>query len=159
SDALAGNSAPHYHGAMTTSANSMPPEPCVIVIFGASGDLTHRKLIPSLYDLFRQNALPERTVVLGVSRTPMTDDAFRQTLRPSAKKCGTAFDADAWKRFAQWVHYQPGDAAEMTAGDAVTSRINALAKEARILKGDGGAPNILFSLSVSPSLYEPIIGA
>jgi glucose-6-phosphate 1-dehydrogenase len=132
----------------------------VIVIFGASGDLTHRKLIPSLYDLFRQNALPERTVIVGVSRTPMSDDAFRESLLPSAQKFSAAFDPAAWKKFAQSVHYQPGDAAQMTAGDAITSRFQALAKDARIVKAGGsGTPNILFYLSVSPSLYEPIIGA
>jgi glucose-6-phosphate 1-dehydrogenase len=146
---------------MTTSAalSSAPPEPCVIVIFGASGDLTQRKLIPSLYDLFRQNALPERTVIVGVSRTPMTDDAFREALLPSAQKFATGFDPAIWKRFAQSVHYQPGDAAEMTAGDAITTRFKTLAKEARILKSEESGPNILFYLSVSPSLYEPIIGA
>ena len=55
-------------------------EPCVIVIFGASGDLTHRKLIPSLYDLERQGVLPRGTVIVGVSRTPLTDDQFREKL-------------------------------------------------------------------------------
>jgi glucose-6-phosphate 1-dehydrogenase len=52
-------------------------EPCVIVIFGASGDLTGRKLIPALYDLDRQGRLPEKLCVVGVSRTEMSDEAFR----------------------------------------------------------------------------------
>ena len=142
---------------------SAPPEPCVIVIFGASGDLTHRKLIPSLYDLRRQGALPEKTKIMGVSRTPMTDDEFRAKLRPSAEKFAGHFDAAAWDEFAKSVHYQPGDAAEMTQGDPISSRIQTLAKEVGILKsagGDGGGmPNILFYLSVAPNLYEPIIGA
>jgi glucose-6-phosphate 1-dehydrogenase len=137
---------------------SAAPEPCVLVIFGASGDLTHRKLIPSLFDLFRQNALPERTVIVGVSRTPMTDDAFRATLLPSAQKFSTGFDPVLWGRFAKHVHYQPGDASDMGPNSPVVSRINALAKDADILK-PSGSPNILFYLSVSPSLYEPIIEA
>jgi glucose-6-phosphate 1-dehydrogenase len=144
----------------TTSA---APEPCVIVIFGASGDLTHRKLIPSLYDLRRQGALPEKTKIMGVSRTPMSDEEFRAKLRPSAEEFAAQFEAAAWEKFAANVHYQPGDAAEMTQGDPITSRIQSLAKEAGILKCDGGdgggMPNILFYLSVSPNLYEPIIGA
>jgi glucose-6-phosphate 1-dehydrogenase len=142
-------------------------EPCVIVIFGASGDLTHRKLVPSLYDLFRQGALPERTVVMGVSRTPMSDDEFRESLRPSVEEHAAQFEPKVWERFARWVHYQPGDAGKLTAGDPVCGRIHALAKEAGILKGfpwggaggSEGSPNILFYLSVAPHLYEPIIDA
>ncbi len=122
----------------TAAPNSTVAEPCVIVIFGASGDLTHRKLIPSLYDLFRQKALPERTKILGVSRTPMSDTEFRSNLRSSAEKFSAHFDADAWDRFCPCVHYQPGDAAEMTQGDAITTRINALAREAGIMKAAGG---------------------
>jgi glucose-6-phosphate 1-dehydrogenase len=134
----------------------------VVVIFGASGDLTHRKLIPSLYDLHRQGALPERTKIVGVSRTPMSDEEFRAKLRPSAEKFSGGFEPEAWTRFARSVHYQPGDAAGMAPGDPITTRINALAREAGILKSDGaggGSPNILFYLSVAPNLYEPIIGA
>lgn len=141
-----------------TAASS--PEPCVIVIFGASGDLTHRKLIPSLYDLFRQGVLPPKTVVVGVSRTAMSDDEFRAKLQPSVQKFAAAYDESVWKNFAKWVHYQPGDAAQMAPGDPIANRIQDLAKEAGILKGGmGGGPNILFYLSVSPNLYEPIIGA
>lgn len=146
----------------TAASTSLPPEPCVIVIFGASGDLTHRKLIPSLYDLARQGVLPERTKIMGVSRTPMSDEEFRAKLLPSAQKFSGGFEQGAWDKFAKSIHYQPGDAAEMTQGDPMTSRITALAREAGILKSDGaggGSPNILFYLSVSPNLYEPIIGA
>src|SRR5438034_771085 len=113
------------------------PEPCVIVIFGASGDLTHRKLIPSLYDLFRQGALPEKTKIMGVSRTPMSDDEFRDGLRPSVEKFAAKYEAPVWARFSKFVHYQPGDAAQMAAGDPITSRITALGKEAGILKPSG----------------------
>ncbi len=135
-----------------------PAEACVIVIFGASGDLTHRKLIPSLYDQFRQGALPQGSRIIGVSRTPMSDDEFRQKLLPSVKKFAGQYDEEVWTRFAKGVHYQPGDAAQMTAGDPMCARIFAVAEEAGIRKASG-SPNILFYLSVSPNLYEPIIGA
>jgi glucose-6-phosphate 1-dehydrogenase len=88
----------------------------------------------------------------------MTDDAFRATLLPSAQKFSTGFDPVLWGRFAKHVHYQPGDASDMGPNSPVVSRINALAKDADILK-PSGSPNILFYLSVSPSLYEPIIEA
>jgi glucose-6-phosphate 1-dehydrogenase len=135
-----------------------PVEPCVIVIFGASGDLTHRKLIPSLYDQFRQGSLPPQARVIGVSRTPMSDDDFRAKLLPSVKKFASHFDESVWSRFAKCVHYQPGDAAQMTAGDPICARIMSVARDAGISK-PSGSPNILFYLSVSPNLYEPIIGA
>lgn len=133
-------------------------EPCVVVIFGASGDLTHRKLIPSLYDLYRQNVLPKGTQVMGVSRTAMTDDEFRDKLRASVEKFTANFDADAWRVFAKSIFYQPGDASMMAPGSPITERIGALARGGGILKPSGSA-NVLFYLSVSPNLYEPIIDA
>lgn len=152
----------HAPSPSSAPASLSSAEPCVIVIFGASGDLTHRKLIPSLYDLFRQGVLPRGTQILGVSRTPMSDDAFRDKLLPSAQKFAGAFDADVWKRFAQSVYYQPGDAAQLVPDGPISSRILDLAKRASILKcasGGEGSPNVLFYLSVSPNLYEPIIDA
>jgi glucose-6-phosphate 1-dehydrogenase len=141
-----------------TSFGSNGVEPCIIVIFGASGDLTQRKLIPSLYDQFRQGALPAQSRIVGVARTPMTDDEFRQKIMPSVQKHSASFDAGVWATFAKSLHYQAGDGAAMTPGDPITSRIAELAAEANICK-HSGSPNILFYLSVSPNLYEPIIGA
>src|ERR1700750_2497576 len=59
------------------------PEPTTLVIFGASGDLTKRKLLPALYQLSRGQRLPARFNVIGVARTPMSDDEFRQYLQGS----------------------------------------------------------------------------
>jgi glucose-6-phosphate 1-dehydrogenase len=144
----------------TAPTSSHPAEPCVIVIFGASGDLTHRKLIPSLYDLFRQGVLPRGTQIVGVSRTPMSDDAFRDKLLPSVQKFSAGYDAEVWRRFAPSVFYQPGDAAQLTPDGPIAERVYDLAKRAGIQKGSAGSsPNILFYLSVSPNLYEPIIDA
>ena len=63
----------------------MQAGPCGIIIFGASGDLTYRKLIPALYNLFNRNLLPDDFFVLGCARTPMTDDEFRNKTRESLK--------------------------------------------------------------------------
>ena len=57
------------------------PDPAVIVIFGASGDLTRRKLVPALYNLALQQLLPPETVIVGAARTEMTDDEFRESMR------------------------------------------------------------------------------
>ena len=62
------------------------PDNHILVIFGASGDLTYRKLIPAVYDLFRQNLLPEKFAILGVSRTEITDEKFRDKMKDGIKK-------------------------------------------------------------------------
>ncbi len=142
--------------AASASNSQSAAEPCVIVIFGASGDLTHRKLIPSLYDLERQGVMPRGTVILGVSRTPLTDDQFREKLAPSVEKFSAHFETGRWRQFAQRVHYHPGDAASPEAYAPLARRINDLAQGAGISKACG-SPNILFYLSVSPDLYEPIV--
>lgn len=131
-------------------------EPCVLVIFGASGDLTQRKLIPALYDLDRQGRLPEKLCILGVSRTEMADDAFREKMAASVKQFAAHFDADKYQQFAKRLHYHVGDAAKGESFPGLVSRIQQLGRERDMLKL-GDMPNMLFYLSVSPSLYEPII--
>ncbi|MFM8732458.1 MAG: glucose-6-phosphate dehydrogenase, partial [Phycisphaerales bacterium] len=127
-------------------------DPCVVVILGASGDLTHRKLIPALYEMARLGALDARTQVLGVSRRPKTDEAFRAELAEGARAAaGAAFDAAAWERLAQRVHYLAGDAATADAWPAIARAIHEL--DAR----HGTRGNVLFYLSVAPELYAPIV--
>ncbi len=127
------------------------PDPCVIVIFGASGDLVARKLIPALYEMAACDALPDQTRVLGVSRTEMTDEAWRERLRPWAKEHAARFDESTWGPFATRLHYFSGSAAEADIYPGLTEHITALSNEAKC----GG--NILFYLSVAPNLYEPIV--
>ncbi len=138
-------------------APSATPEPCVIVIFGASGDLTQRKLIPALYDLDRQGRLPERLCVLGVSRTAMSDEAFRDRMLEGVKKFAASFDKAKWDSFCQRLHYHAADSISPDIYAGLSKRINELGTQHNILRA-GGMPNILFYLSVSPNLYEGIIG-
>ena len=87
------------------------PKNCIIVIFGASGDLTHRKLIPALYELYRKDLLPEGFGVLGVSRTRLTDTSFRKQLAASLKEY-TATDSTDTKPIETVlirIHYLPID--------------------------------------------------
>ncbi len=131
----------------------MPADPCVIVILGASGDLTHRKLIPALYEMSRAGAIDPRTCVLGVSRTPKSNDAFRDELAEAVRAAvGVSdFDAAAWKELSQRIFYCAGDAARAEAWPAIVAGIREL--DARF--ADRG--NALFYLSVAAELYEPII--
>ena len=131
-------------------ALTFTPDRCLLVIFGASGDLTQRKLIPALYALHRAGQLPVCMGILGVSRSTRSDEQYRRQMRDS---CGDLADADpaSWDAFAEMLHYESADATDTAGFKQVTQRIAALRDE-----HDTG-DNLLFYLSVSPNLYEPII--
>ncbi|MBX3356834.1 MAG: glucose-6-phosphate dehydrogenase [Phycisphaeraceae bacterium] len=140
---------------MTTHV-SATADACVLVIFGASGDLTHRKLVPALFELDHARRLPKGLQVIGMARTPMSDDEFRAKMRESAAKFASGFDAGEWDEFAKRLHYHAGDAAAPDAMPPLAKRIESVAVAAGIQKKSGSA-NVLFYLSVAPGLYEPII--
>lgn len=131
-------------------------EPCLVVIFGASGDLTARKLIPGLYELDRLGQLPKGLAVMGVSRTELSDDDFRDKMRESTREPSHAFDEAAFDAFAKRLHYHAADAVQPEAFGGIRDSIARLGETHDILRS-GGTPNLLFYLSVSPNLYEPII--
>jgi glucose-6-phosphate 1-dehydrogenase len=123
--------------------------PQTLVIFGASGDLTARKLIPSLYNLDLKRRLPANLRIVGVSRRPMSDEAFRTHLAPKAKEFVKGqFSDDSWNRFAGRVHYVACDAGKAES-IAVLKRW--------LEQAEGGQPGCrLYYLSVTPDLYGPI---
>lgn len=123
----------------------------LIVILGASGDLTKRKLVPALFDLYQNNLMPEHFGVLGVSRTKYSDEQFRDYLQEHAKQFARQFDQDKWNAFAECLHYQPADSTKTEEFDLVQSRMSELARQHKT--GD----NVLFYLSVAPHLYDRII--
>ena len=90
------------------------PEDQVLVIFGASGDLTKRMLMPSLYELHVRQMLPERFVILGTSRKSMSDDEFRLSIRLMLQelKGEKGLNGEEVDRFLQKVYYQPFDPVE-----------------------------------------------
>src|SRR5262249_12375445 len=122
-----------------------------IVIFGASGDLTSRKLIPALYRLFQQGRLPEETRIVGVSRTRFTDEAWRSQLATTTQKyLSHDFDAHVWKNFAANVFYSAGDVetqADFVALKGVLEKLEAGKKVTRV-----------YYLSTAPRLYADIAG-
>jgi len=124
--------------------------PHTIVIFGASGDLTRRKLIPALYELLRKKRLPEQTRIVGFSRTRFTDEAWRERLGEfTAKAVGSVFDGELWQRFAQAIHYHPGD----------IGRAEDFASLARYLDElESGTPAArVYYLSTAPKFYKQAI--
>ena len=95
-------------------ANSKPSpivtvEPCSLIIFGGSGDLTRRKLLPAVYNLVIDGLLPEKYSVVGIGRKPWSDDEFRQVARDGIEKFSRqSLQQDKWEAFAQRLHYVSG---------------------------------------------------
>ncbi len=125
--------------------------PHTVVIFGASGDLTSRKLIPALYLLHQKGRLPKETRVVGVARTPYTHEAWRAELETSTKEfTGKEFDADKWQAFASSIFYQRGDIDDVASFTALKTFL-----ETEI---ENNAPaSRLYYLSTSPTLYATAI--
>src|SRR5580700_7472533 len=95
----------------TRQSSISPADPCTLVIFGASGDLARRKLVPALYGLAAQNCLARRFAIIGFSRTPMSDDAFQKNAVESVKKfadAATLREAEC-KEFAKSLAYVAGE--------------------------------------------------
>ena len=129
------------------------PEPCAIVIFGASGDLTKRKLIPAIFDLARQGLLPPGFTVVGTGRTTMSDDSFRTYLHDAMQTLGglTPADASLWENFAGCLHYIALDA-------AIANEFGRLQEELQgLMRQRGLAENVLYYLATPPSMYSPIV--
>ncbi len=127
------------------------PSPCTIVIFGASGDLTARKLIPGIYDLSRRGLLPARFAVLGAGRTGMSDEQFRHRMAEELAGAGDEPEADR-ERFLGALHYQQLDTGSASEYGKLAERLRTVAEDA------GTAGNVLYYLATPPNLFEPIAG-
>jgi glucose-6-phosphate 1-dehydrogenase len=129
-------------------------EPFSLIIFGASGDLTRRKLVPALWSLYAARTLPEPFAIVAVARTEMTSDDFRRRMRDAVREFARIQppSEQVWDRFASALHYLPGDPTtdelyprlEETLGQLERGRSGALA-------------NRLFYCATPPSLYDDII--
>jgi len=123
--------------------------PTSIVIFGASGDLTRRKLIPALYNLYRKGRLAGDGHIVGYARRPYSHEEFRARLRDGVEQfSGKTFDAKLWDEFAQYIHYFQGnlDTADDYQG-----------LESFLRDQEGERANRLYYFATSPDFYPPII--
>jgi glucose-6-phosphate 1-dehydrogenase len=122
-----------------------------LVIFGASGDLTSRKLVPALYQLFRKRRLPEGTQIVGFSRTPLTDDQWRTALCESTKESNAeTFDRATWDKFAPALHYHAGDISHAPDFDALHRRVTEL-------EGAASGVTRVYYLATAPRFYEEAV--
>ena len=127
------------------------PNSTAIVIFGATGDLNHRKLIPALYNLFHDGLLPSKYVIVGVSRTKFSDDQFRENLFEAAKSYSRRPPTpEEWSNFAKNVYYQPLDAGKVSDFEVLKNRLESLGKER------GEVLNSLFYLATAPEFFGTI---
>ena len=122
------------------------PEPCTMVIFGASGDLTKRKLFPALYSLAYRQMLPEKFSVLGVARTEGTDNEFRERMKAAVQEFGRDdFREDVWQELADGMHYVYDE-------DKLAAALRDLGER----RGTTG--NRIYYLAVPPAAFEEIVG-
>jgi len=126
-------------------------EPCVMVIFGATGDLMRRKLMPALWNLKGEGCL-DSVQILGIGRTAMSDDEFRASMHDALLAAEKITDNDAadWRKFAERIHYTPG---ELT--DDSTYRNTATLLEELVAGGETGG--YLFYLAIPPSLESTVV--
>ena len=126
--------------------------PCVMVVFGASGDLTRRKLLPALYSLEAQGLLPDHFDVFGFSRSPKTDAGWREDAREAveARLGAAALDDGVWSRFAQRLNYVAGP-----YGDAESYR--RLYERIQSVSACGVPENAIFYMALPPSVTETVL--
>jgi glucose-6-phosphate 1-dehydrogenase len=139
-------------------AEKISPEPlpkadaCLLVIFGASGDLTSRKLIPGLYNLACAGCMNPEFEVLGVGRTPMTAEEFRAKMHEAVPKSSDTrdFSESQWKEFEPRLHYFEGDISDSEFYSRLQARLGEMQKSVN-------TPNRLFYVSTPASVAGPIV--
>src|SRR2546430_9616238 len=128
------------------------PQPCSIVIFGATGDLTHRKLVPALYNLAADGELPPGVVIVGFARRDKSDDDFRRDLEESMRKFSRQPVRDEiWNAFAQTIFYHRSEFGDEAGYERLTKRLEELDKS------HGTRGNRLFYLAAGPDQFESIL--
>ena len=126
------------------------PEPLIIVIFGASGDLTQRKLVPALYQLKQERRLPSELTIVGVARREWSHDYFREQMRQGIEEFGTGIESeDLWSDFAEGLFYCSGNMDEPES----YQNLKAFLEELDGKRGTMG--NRVFYLAVSPKFFKP----
>ncbi len=141
--------------AVTTTQDQQPAHfgqaagPCAMVLFGASGDLTKRKLVPALFNLVKASLLPKNFAILGVAVDQLAEDQFRSQVTSflPAEDRGT----DAWNSFQQRLYYQSGDFADPATYSTVTARLGQIDQQ------HNTEGNYLFYLATSPKFFAAIV--
>ncbi len=130
------------------------PDPCALVIFGASGDLTQKKLFPALYSLAFRRLLPEQFAVVGVARTEESDDDFKERMKEAVQQHGRdEFRDDVWQALADGMRYIATDFADEHGEEELEQTLTELDSQ----RGLGG--NRVFYLAIPPSVFPTVVDA
>jgi len=128
------------------------PEPCTVVIFGATGDLAHRKLVPALYNLTVDGELPSNVKIIGFARREKTDEVFREGLEDLNKQVSrNGHDDEVWGRFAESIHYHQSTFDDIEGYKSLAKRLDEIDAER------GGKGNRLFYLSIAPEFFDDVL--
>jgi glucose-6-phosphate 1-dehydrogenase len=128
------------------------PAPFCLVLFGASGDLSKRKIIPSLYWLSKDELLPERFFILGAARTEMDQSAFRTMMKDAVREAfPDEFDAGAWNTFEEKLYFRKVEYDRVDTYRSLEEMVVAIEKERETMG------NRIFYLAVPPEVYETVI--
>ena len=136
-------------------SSGCPVHPTTLVIFGATGDLAHRKLLPAIYNLAHEGALPERFNLIGVSRREMPDDEFRDVAArgdPASTRAATPDDAGARRRCSSTCATSPGSFDDADGYERLERRARA-----RSTRRPASALNRVFYLSTAPEFFPVIV--
>ncbi len=130
------------------------PDPSVLVLFGATGDLAHRKVVPALYHLWRTDLLPHEFQIVAIGRRPFDDETFRAGIRASLEKYSRILPLDeaAWKSFQGRISYQQLDFEDPAGFDGLAARLDAMDVE-HATRG-----NRLFYLATQPGQFAELVG-
>jgi glucose-6-phosphate 1-dehydrogenase len=127
------------------------PEPCALLIFGASGDLTRRKIFPALYALAYRRLLPEKLAIVGSARSEWSDDEFRDRMEHAVREFGRDdFKQEVWDRLAAATQYLAMDFSDESKADELVSRLN------RVDEEHGTSGNRVYYLAVPPQAMPTI---
>ena len=125
--------------------------PTIIVIFGASGDLTHRKLIPALYNSYKKKRLPCGIKVVGFARRPYNHKSFRSRLKQGVSSFSPeTFDDETWETFAPYLSYFQGDLNEQQDFKTLNQYLSSI-------ESINGKANRLYYLATAPTFYEKVV--
>ena len=136
----------------TPTGPGRPADPCVMVIFGASGDLTKRKLIPALYNLAKENLLSKEFALIGMARNEMSSEQFRDMISKEIGEFATTkIDPDLWHWFARRIYYVPGDIEKPESYQALSKVLGEVDKE------HGTRGNYFYYLATAPAFFATVV--
>jgi glucose-6-phosphate 1-dehydrogenase len=137
---------------ISTQQIGRPGDPCIMVIFGASGDLTRRKLIPALYNLARYNLLSREFAIVGVAREPMDTEHFRAKMEANIKEFATApVEPDLWEWFARRLYYVSGDFRDPQCYERLRDTLQGVDQEHATHR------NYLYYFATAPTFFADIV--